>query len=283
MTITIIGIGLIGGSLALALRGFQTHIIGVDNNEAHIKQALDLQIIDEALSYQKAVELADLVLLAIPVDAARRLLPDVLNRINTDTVVCDMGSTKQGICEAVRKHPHRSNYVASHPIAGTEHSGPKAAFPQLFNNKVTIICERERSADFALATIEKMYKILNMNIINMGAEEHDRHIAYVSHLSHISSFSLGATVLAIEKDEANIFNMAGSGFASTVRLAKSSPQMWGPILLQNKTHISNALQAYIENLQYFKQLIDDGDIEKLMQLMTEANDIRRILKGNGLE
>ncbi len=279
MNITIIGVGLIGGSMALSLRGFQTHIIGVDKNEEHCSQALELGLVDEVLPMEEAIPKSHLVILAIPVDSARETLPYILDNISDNTVVTDMGSTKSGICGKVRNHRNRKNYVAAHPIAGTENSGPKAAFSSLYKGKMTIICERELSADFALAMVEKMFKILEMNVIYMKPEEHDRHIAYVSHISHITSFVLGLTVLDIEKDENSIFDMAGSGFASTVRLAKSSPQMWAPIFVQNAEHISIALGAYIEKLQLFKNLIDNRNSEKAIELMKEANDIRRILDG----
>jgi len=279
MNIAIIGIGLIGGSLALSLRGFETHIIGVDINKKNSEEALKLNLVDEILPLEQAVKKANLVILAIPVDSARKLLPIVLDNINENTVVADMGSTKDGICSAVSNHPSRKNYVATHPIAGTENSGPSAAFSGLFKNKTTIICEKEKSADFAINLVEKMFNLLEMNIIYMQANEHDRHIAYVSHISHITSFVLGITVLGIEKDEKKIFNMAGSGFASTVRLAKSSPDMWAPIFEQNAENISVALDAYINNLQSFKNIINKQDTKQARKLMKQANDIRRILSG----
>jgi len=279
MNITIIGIGLIGGSLALSLRGFETHIIGVDNNNKNSQEALKLNLVDEILPLKQAVQKANLVILAIPVDAARKLLPIVLDNIDNKTVVADMGSTKDGICSAVSNHPKRKNYVATHPIAGTENSGPSAAFSGLFKDKTTIICEKEKSANFAISMIEKMFNLLEMKVIYMAADEHDRHIAYVSHISHITSFVLGLTVLGIEKDENKIFNMAGSGFASTVRLAKSSPDMWTPIFEQNAESISVALETYINNLKSFKNIIDKKDTKQARKLMLQANDIRRILAG----
>jgi prephenate dehydrogenase len=279
MNITIIGVGLIGGSLALNLRGFQTKIFGVDTNENHAGQALELGLVDEILPLEYAVKISDLIILAIPVDEARKILPDILDGIDDNTVVVDMGSTKVGICSAVEDHPKRKNYVASHPIAGTENSGPGAAFQDLFYNKITIICEKEKSADFAYKLAEKMYNLLKMKIIFMDVEEHDLHIAYVSHLSHVSSFLLGKTVLEIEKDKKSIFNMAGSGFASTVRLAKSSPDMWAPIFEQNSESILKALDAYIKNLIEFKDIIEKKEREKAYEIMRNANNIRRILEG----
>lgn len=279
MNITIIGVGLIGGSLAIKLKGFQTKLIGVDANPEHAKEALELGLVDAVLPFEEAVKISDLILIAIPVNAARKILPSVLDLISDDAVVADMGSTKAGICKAVRNHKRRKNFVATHPIAGTENSGPKAAFSLLFDEKITIICEKDLSSERAVQTIERLFHILNMKITYMNPEAHDKHIAYVSHLSHISSFTLGLTVLEIEKDEKKIFDMAGSGFASTVRLAKSSPQMWGPIFEQNSDNLSEALNAYISNLQKFKELIDNQKSEETYSLMEQANGIRRILDG----
>ncbi len=278
MNITVVGLGLIGGSLALSLKGFQTHIIGVDKNEEHKKTALKLEIVDAVLPLDEAIKISDLLILAIPVDAARDILPHILDLIPATAVVVDMGSTKYGICQKVKNHKKRKNFVASHPIAGTEYSGPSAAFTALFPGKTTIICEEEKSADFALKTVEKMYNLLNMKIVYMPADEHDLHISYVSHLSHISSYTLGLTVLEIEKNEKNILNMAGSGFASTVRLAKSSAEMWNPIFQQNQKHIVNALDAYIKRLTEFKNNIETKSFDKLFSMIKEANKIGKIIK-----
>ncbi len=281
MIVTVIGVGLIGGSLAIDLRktGFATECIGVDANEQHAQQALQLGLVDQVLPMEEAVKKADLVVVAIPVDRARQLIPVVLGLIAKHTVVVDMGSTKAGICERVKHHEKRGNFVASHPIAGTENNGPEAALSGLFNNKTTIICNKEESHLQALETVQQLYEKLGMHIRYMEASAHDLHIAYVSHLSHITSFTLGLTVLNIEQNEQRIFDMAGSGFASTVRLAKSAPTMWAPIFEQNAEHLSEALEAYIEILQRFKQLIGMGDKARLLALMNDANDIRRILDG----
>ncbi|MDN5203145.1 prephenate dehydrogenase [Fulvivirgaceae bacterium BMA10] len=281
MIVSVIGLGLIGGSLALGLKqnGFATKIIGVDNNERHTKEALEIGIADEIRSLQEAVELSQVIVIAVPVDAACKLLPAILDRISEDTIVLDMGSTKADICEVVEGHANRSRFVATHPIAGTENTGPRAAFPTLFMSKVGIICDEGDSDQDAVHLAERLYKSLFMKVVYMPSKEHDLHIAYVSHLSHISSFTLGLTVLEVEKDEKTIFNMAGSGFASTVRLAKSSPAMWAPIFDQNAKNISMVLGEYIKNLQIFKELIDNQDQDKMFELMENANDIRRILEG----
>ncbi len=281
MKVAIAGIGLIGGSLALSLKrnGFAAEVIGVDTNETHCQKALDLGIVDRIQPLEAAVDMADIIILAIPVDASISVLPGILDQIDNDQIVVDMGSTKKDICEAILHHPKRARFVASHPIAGTENNGPEAAFATLFLDKVGIICDKELSDAKALKVVEKLYKSLFMRLTYMESAEHDRHIAYVSHLSHITSFTLGLTVLEVEKDEKNIFDMAGSGFASTARLAKSSPAMWAPIFDQNAKNLSKVLTAYIKNLEMFKRLIDTGDRDKVFELMEEANDIRRILNG----
>lgn len=277
MNIVIIGTGLIGGSVALAIRGFNTHIIGVDANVEHCKKALELGIIDEISTLEQALPRAELVILAIPVDAARKVLPHILDAIKVNAVVIDMGSTKVGICNNVRSHARRSQYVASHPMAGTENSGPEAAFPDLFKGKKTIICEKELSADFALQQAELLYKILGMSILYMNAEEHDKHIAYVSHLTHVIAYALSLTVQEIEKDEKTIFEMAGSGFGSTVRIAKSSTDMWTPIFKQNAKYLTASIDKYIDILQHFKSVIQDNNDGELYSMIKEANKIRNVL------
>lgn len=281
MVVGVIGLGLIGGSLALSLkaRGFASKIIGLDKNPSHCSQALKMGIIDQSEDLEELKKQSDLIILAIPVDAAKFVLPQILENIREDQFVIDMGSTKKGICEIADIQANRGNFIASHPIAGTENAGPAAAFDGLYDGKITIICDQEKSNPKGVEVAKKLYETLKMRVLYMDSNEHDRHIAYVSHLSHITSFVLGQTVLEIEKDEKNIFNMAGSGFASTVRLAKSSPDMWAPIFEQNQDHLSSALDTYIKNLQNFKQKIEEGKKEDLHDLMSKVNEIRRVLEG----
>ena len=281
MVVGVVGLGLIGGSLAISLkkRGFASKIIGVDNNPNHSSEALDSNIVDEVCGLSQVAQLADIIILAIPVDAGKAVLPLLLDQTKEGQVIIDMGSTKGGICMVADQHPNRKNFVASHPIAGTENAGPSAAFDGLYDNKITIICDEEKSLPSAVNVCKKLYETLNMRVQFMDSQEHDRHIAYVSHLSHITSLVLGQTVLEIEKDEKSIFNMAGSGFASTVRLAKSSPDMWAPIFEQNQEHLSTALEAYIKNLENFKRKIETGSKDELRDLMGDVNEIRRVLKG----
>jgi prephenate dehydrogenase len=233
----------------------------------------------QILAEDKAIQQADLIVIAIPVNAVCQLLPSILDSIHSKTVVIDAGSTKGMICKTVSTHAKRSQFVAAHPIAGTENSGPEAAFHGLFKNKTNIICEKEKSSAPALALAERVFNALGMNTIFMEAEEHDKHVAYVSHLSHVSSFLLGQTVLDIEKDEKNIFALAGSGFASTVRLAKSSPDMWAPIFEQNLEYLSQALLEYIMHLQRFHYHLLKKDTNELRRIMSKSNEIRRVLEG----
>lgn len=281
MKITVVGVGLLGGSLALIAKekGIASKIIGVDINPVHAEKALALGIADEMLPLEKAVKDTDLVVLATSVNVLVTQLPIVLDLVNEKTIVIDLGSTKELICKIADSHPKRAQFVASHPIAGTENSGPDAAFPGLLKKKIMIICDKEKSSNHALETVVSLSKQFEMRLSYMNSAEHDRHLAYVSHLSHISSFALGITVLDKEKDEKSIFEMAGSGFSSTVRLAKSSPDMWAPIFTQNKENISTALGAYIRRLQSFKDIIDSSDEAKSKELMQHANEIRRVLLG----
>ena len=279
MKVTIIGLGLIGGSMAIALRktGLASELFGIDLNPENAKKALELGLVDKILPEDEALSKADLAILAIPVNATCAFLPSVLDAVNKNATVIDLGSTKNLICKSVATHPKRNQFVASHPIAGTEYSGPEAAFFGLFQDKTNIICENEKSSDTSLAVARKVFDALGMNTIFMDPIEHDKHVAYVSHLSHVSSFLLGQTVLDIEKDEKNIFDLAGSGFASTVRLAKSSPDMWAPIFEQNAEYLGQALTEYIMHLQRFQYHLMKREGKELHKIMTKANDIKRIL------
>jgi prephenate dehydrogenase len=276
----IIGTGLIGGSFALNLKAINPDVIihGIDNNNEHLSEALALGLIDQKATLKHIVN-ADLVVLAIPVNATLELLPTVLDLLPSQGIVIDMGSTKAAICQAVDTHPNRSRFLANHPIAGTEFSGPKAAHQSLFFNKTNIICDLEKTNEKAAKTMIEVFEAMGMNIRYMDATEHDKHIAYVSHLSHISSFMLGKTVIDKEKNERNIFDMAGSGFESTVRLAKSSPEMWAPIFEQNKANVIETLNEYIQNLNHFKTLMESDNFDAIRNEMKNTNHIKTILKG----
>jgi prephenate dehydrogenase len=285
MKVTIIGLGLIGGSLGLDLRqkGFARELIGVEKSPTHAKQALDRSLVDRIEELPQAIVGADLVILAAPVGAMSKLLPAVLDLVSENTTVTDMGSTKELISRAVEGHPRRENFVASHPMAGTENSGPIAALHDLFKGKTAVICDPDKSGPRHLSTIRSMYETLGMRLVEMSSSEHDLKVAFVSHLSHISSFALANTVLDKEADVNTIFDLAGGGFESTVRLAKSSPEMWAPIFDQNRVNILGTLDAYIDHIYRFRKCIaslefsDPAGFQECLDLMGNANRIRRVL------
>ena len=278
MKVAVVGLGLIGGSIARDLKSqINVTVCGVDNNESHCKSALDLGLVHGIASVGEVTMDSDVIILATPVDAIERLLPQILDTVGSNTVVIDVGSTKSDICKSVRHHPKRTQYVAAHPLAGTEFSGPEAALKGLFMDAKNIICEKERSSESALKIALSVFESMGMHTLFMSPEEHDRHLAYVSHLSHVTSFSLGLTVLDIEKDEKQIFNLASTGFRSTSRLAKSNPQTWKAIFGRNRKYLGEALDGYIKTLTEFRSAIEDNDIEKMEMMMKEANDIKRIL------
>jgi prephenate dehydrogenase len=279
-TVTIVGVGLIGGSFSLALKDQQLvkKVIGVSRSGATARKSLDLGIVDEVLPLEEAVKQSDLIYLAIPVDVTLPVMKTILDLLTSKQIVVDAGSTKQALCKFVSGHPNRSRFVASHPMWGTEYSGPEAALHNAFRGRSCVICEREKSDPEALALVEKIYTMLGMSLVNMDAESHDVHAAYVSHISHITSFALANTVLEKEKEEDAIFELAGGGFESTVRLAKSSPAMWGPIFMQNRENVLDVLNEHIMQLRKFKSCLEKENYEYLQELMENANKIRRILE-----
>lgn len=279
MVITIIGIGLIGGSMALTLKekGFADKVIGVDASEAHCKKALELGLVDEISALEAAVRASDLVILATPINAAEALLPLIMQVI-THQVLMDVGSTKKVICESAAQFNNRGRFVATHPMWGTEYSGPEAAIKGAFENKATVICSKEDSDADAVKLVEKVYDLLGMHLVYMNAADHDVHVAYVSHISHITSFALANTVLEKEREEDAIFELASGGFESTVRLAKSNPAMWVPIFMQNKDNVLDVLNEHIAQLRKFKACLEKENYEYLGELIEKANGIRRILK-----
>lgn len=277
--VAVIGLGLIGGSLAVDIkREFKSTIIGVDANPENSERALEIGFIDSITTIDKLTDV-DVIIIATPVDTISKITAQVLDIIKEDALVFDVGSVKVEICKTLAKHPKRKNFLAAHPIAGTEFSGPNAAIPNLFCGNVNIICELEKTNRQIANKGFDIFDKLKMEYKYMSPVEHDRHIAYVSHLSHVSSFMLGKTVLGIEKNEQNIFDMAGSGFESTVRLAKSSPNTWTPIFTQNKQNLLIALESYIKNLIEFKNLLKDNEVDKIHKVMEETNHLRKVLKG----
>lgn len=277
--ITIIGVGLIGGSLALQLheKKLSSRLTGVDANPGHAKMAIELELVDEVLPLDEAIEAADVIVLAIPVDRMVELLPSLLDRIDKQIVI-DLGSTKGQLIDIIKDHPKRGRYVATHPMWGTEYSGPSAAVRGAYENKAVIICNAEESDADALDWVKHMYKKIGMHILEMEAKAHDLHAAYVSHISHITSFALANTVLEKEKEQNAIFELASAGFESTVRLAKSNPAMWVPIFMQNRENVLDVLKEHIAQLERFKESIEKSDDAYLMKLIEDANKIRRIIK-----
>lgn len=278
--VTIVGVGLISGSFALAMKehGFAKHVIGVSRTKASEQKALELGLIDEVLSLEEAVKKSDFIYVAIPVDATIPVMQQIMDLVNDQQIVVDAGSTKFALCDALNNHLNRKRFVASHPMWGTEYSGPEAAVKNAFAGRACVITEKEKSDAVAVELVENIYKALGMHIIYMDAAAHDVHAAYISHISHITSFALANTVLEKEKEEDAIFELAGGGFESTVRLAKSNPAMWAPIFMQNRENVLDVLNEHISQLRKFKSALEKENLEYLNELMENANRIKRIIK-----
>lgn len=277
--IAIVGVGLIGGSLAIQLheKKLSSRLIGVEADADHAKQAVELELVDETLPLEEAIAASEIIILAIPVDKLVEMLPSVMDKIDNQVVI-DLGSTKSQLIDAIKNHPKRGRYVATHPMWGTEYSGPQAAVRGAFENKAVIICNAGESDADALDWVKGMYKKIGMHLLEMEAKAHDLHAAYVSHISHITSFALANTVLQKEKEDNAIFELASAGFESTVRLAKSNPAMWVPIFMQNKENVLDVLNEHISQLRKFKASLEKENWEYLTELMDNANKIKRILK-----
>ncbi|MBQ5844854.1 MAG: prephenate dehydrogenase [Alistipes sp.] len=279
MKVAVVGLGLIGGSFALALRakGIASRVVGVEANPLHAEKAVELGIVEKVLPLYEAIEQAELIVLAVPVDAIPQIAIKVLNIVSDNQIVIDMGSTKEELCEIISRHPARKRFVATHPMWGTEFSGPQAATADSFAGRNVVVCEKELSDAMAVEKIESIYRQLGMSVLEMNAEQHDLHAAYVSHISHITSFILSTTVLEKEREEETIFNLAGGGFDSTVRLAKSSADTWIPIFTQNKYNVLDVLREYIHQLNLFRKALEKDDIQTLRDIIDRANQIKRVL------
>jgi len=278
MIVAVVGVGLIGGSMAISLieNGFAKKVIGVDANADHIDMALRRKIIHESASLKDAVKQSDLIIVSTPVDVMTSLIPEILDLVDHQ-ILTDVGSSKLAIQECVEEHPKRGNFVSAHPMAGTEFEGPDNAVPGMFDGSCAVICDKSISSDQALNMVERMYEALNMRTLYMNSNHHDVHAAYVSHISHISSFALALTVLEKEKDESRIFEMAGGGFGSTVRLAKSNPKMWIPIFQQNRDNVLDVLDEHINTLSKFRSYLIKKDFKKFEEDIIKANGIKKIL------
>lgn len=279
MNICIIGLGLIGGSFALALRKYALtdRLYGVDASPRNAAKALELGLVDELIEWDRVAEAADIIVLATPVDVIPQLAIKLLNCIDDSRIVFDMGSTKEELCEIISQHPRRHRFVAAHPMWGTEHSGPEAAVEGAFVGCNTVLCDVERSDADAVSAVERIFTTIGMKIMYMSPAQHDTHAAYVSHISHITSFILATTVLEKERESATILNLAGGGFESTVRLAKSSPDMWIPILMQNKYNVLDVLREYIHQLEIFRKALERDNRAEIRQTIERANEIRKVL------
>lgn len=279
MVVSIIGLGLIGGSMSLALKakGLASSVIGVESNPEHAARAIELGLADFCLPLEEAVAASDLVILATPINASEKILPLLLDQVNKQ-VVFDVGSTKLALCRLVAHHPQRGRFVATHPMWGTENSGPEAAVKHAFAQKATVICNADESDDDALQLVKEIYALLEMHLVYMEADAHDMHVAYISHISHITSFALANTVLEKEREEDAIFELASGGFESTVRLAKSNAAMWVPIFMQNRDNVLDVLNEHISQLRKFKSCLEKENYDYLQELIENANGIRRILK-----
>ena len=305
-TVGIIGLGLIGGSMAIDLkkRGFAGKVLGVEADKVAAQAAMTIGLADEMVSLEDCVDRSDIIVVAVPVGAAVKMLPEILDRIHSGAeapssaslrdpiranapegasapdkkIVIDVCSTKEHICAAVKYHPARKQYVCTHPMAGTEYSGPWAAQPGLFDGRACIFADQEESAPWAVQDILELYSCLNMRPIFMSSSSHDVHTAYVSHISHVTSFALALTVLDKEKDEKHIFDLASGGFSSTVRLAKSNADMWIPILTQNHNNVLQVMDTYIEKMQQFREAVASYDEDALRKLIEDANKIKRIIR-----
>lgn len=279
MRICIIGLGLIGGSFALAIRkhSLAERIFGVDASPRNAEKALELGLVDELTTFDRATEVADMMVLATPVDVIPQLAIKLLNRVNDNQTVVDLGSTKEELCEIISQHPRRARFVAAHPMWGTEHSGPEAAVEGAFAGCNTVLCEVEQSDEKAVAEVEHIFTKIGMKIMRMSPAQHDTHAAYVSHISHITSFILATTVLEKERESDTILNLAGGGFESTVRLAKSSPDMWIPILTQNKYNVLDVLREYIHQLEIFRKALEKDNRAEIRATIERANQIRKVL------
>lgn len=272
-------------AIDLKRKGYASQILGVEKDPVNASAAERIGLVDSVVDIAECVRQSDVIIVSVPVGAALKVVPQVLDIMaelypegGCDKVLMDVCSTKESLAQAVKYHPMRKCYVASHPMSGTEYSGPWAALPGLFDGRASIICDFSESSPVAVRKVEEIYDVLNMRVVHMNSSSHDVHTAYVSHFSHVISFALALTVLEKEKDEKHIFDLASGGFSSTVRLAKSSADMWTPILLQNRENVLRVMDTYTCKLEAFRKAIDEADEDVLRGLIQDANRIKRIIR-----
>lgn len=272
--IGIIGLGLIGGSLGLALKeSDKYYVLGFDRNQKHREDALKLKLVDEVVSF-KDIEKVDILFLAIPVEGIISTINNFQN-LNKNITIIDMGSTKKKIVDSIPTNI-RENFVASHPMAGTEKTGPTAGFSTLYKDRVVVLCDIENSGKKQIQDSKNIFEYLEMNILYMNSTEHDMHTAWISHLPHLISFSLANSVMAQEKRD-DILNLSAGGFRDMSRLAKSSPNMWRDIFQQNRDNVLDSIDHFQKELDEFKQMITDKKWEILEERMRSANRLHKIL------
>lgn len=273
----VVGLGLMGGSLALAARetGLFDTVVGYDHNPAHEKEAIDRKLVDGVLPYDRLCATADLLVMAVPVNVIKRLLTDG-PAIRKDATIIDLGGTKADIVAAVPEKL-RKNFVATHPMAGTEYSGPGAAFSSLFKGKIVVLCDTEESGADHVKRVETLYQAIGMEIVSMDAREHDRHAAFISHMPHMVSYSLANAVLA-QEDKQNILTLAAGGFRDMSRLAKSSGRMWQDIFMQNKEQLLVSVECFQKELKHAKKLVENEKWEEVLEWMESANRLYDIFE-----
>ncbi|WP_456469779.1 prephenate dehydrogenase [Caminibacter sp.] len=276
MVCAVVGLGLMGGSFALATKNYFQKIIGIDHNKSHQKEALALGLVDEISSLKEASIVADVIVLAIPIRGIINALKELSEyNLKKESLIIDFGSTKETIVNECPKNI-RKNLVASHPMAGTEYSGPQAAIADLYKNRVMVVCNIEESGENQLKKAFDIFKHLEMNIKIMDATEHDRHAAFISHMPHIVSFSIANAVLK-QEDKEHIVTLAAGGFRDMSRLAKSNPHMWRDIFKENKKNLLNSIEAFKSELKKAEEMIKKEEWEKLCKWMETGNELHKIM------
>ena len=275
-SIGIIGLGLMGGSFSLALQETSDafHFVGLDHNKRHCEEALTLGLVDEIVQTLDEIKSCDVIILTIPVDGIIAIAKQ-LSDLDPNCTIIDFGSTKQKISESIPKEI-RANFVTAHPMTGTEKFGPSAAFRDLYKGKVVVLCDMEKSGQYQKEIAEKLFHDIKMNLVLMGAEEHDKHAAFISHMPHALSYALANSVMKQEAST-SIVALAGGGFKDMSRIAKSSPNMWEDIFRQNKGNMLEAMYSFQSELKKCQKMIENDEWETLNTWMKDANTLHDIL------
>ncbi len=274
--IGIIGLGLMGGSLSMALQNTSKnfHFVGLDHNEKHCIQALALGLVDEVVHTLDEIKHCDIIFLTIPVDGIIAIAKE-MQGLDEKCTVIDLGSTKEKISQSIPKDI-RANFVTAHPMTGTEKFGPSAAIANLYQDKVVVLCDMEKSGAYQQKVAKNLFSSIGMTLGFMDAKEHDRHAAFISHMPHALSYSLANSVIKQEAAE-SIIALAGGGFKDMSRIAKSSPKMWEDIFRQNKTNLLEAINVFQTELEKCQEMIEHEEWDRLNNWMEEANKLHDIL------